>query len=200
MAGQLWDFWGAGPIGVAVGAEHRREYTEAVGRDASAGRRSLQLNSGPTSRRPSMKATNSSAKSRCPLFRDTFLGEYAELSGSYRSFDYTTAGTGDVYGVNLIYRPIQDITFKTSYNTSFRAPDLGENFSPLGQTFANGFVDPCDTASNHLFGTYAADIGSTASPTVRLWPGNRVAPSTSTERPRPTPTTSTPSTAAALRA
>ncbi len=147
VAGQLWDFWGAGPIGVALGYEHRREYTEAVGRDAGAAGRVLFLNGGPDFPGAEYTSDEGFAELSLPLFRDSWLGEYAELSGSYRYFDYSTAGTGDVYGVNLIYRPIQDITFKTSYNTSFRAPDLGENFSPLGETFANGFVDPCATAN-----------------------------------------------------
>ena len=147
VSGQLWDFWGAGAIGVAAGYEHRREYTEAVGRDASTAGRVLFLNGGPDFPGAEYQSDEYFGEVSLPLFRDTFLGEYAELSGSYRSFDYTTAGKGDVYGVNLIYRPIRDITFKTSYNTSFRAPDLGENFSPLGQTFANGFVDPCATAN-----------------------------------------------------
>ena len=147
VAGQLWDFWGAGPIGVALGYEHRREYTEAVGRDAGAAGRVLFLNGGPDFPGAEYKSDEGFAEVSLPLFRDSWLGEYAELSGSYRYFDYTTVGTGDVYGVNLIYRPIADITFKTSYNTSFRAPDLGENFSPLGETFANGFVDPCATAN-----------------------------------------------------
>ena len=75
-----------------------------------------------------------------PLFRDSWMGEYAELSGSYRSFDYTTAGEGDVYGVNLVYRPIQDITFKSSFNTSFRAPNLNDLFAPQS-TFVNQFQD-----------------------------------------------------------
>ena len=147
VAGQLWDFWGAGPIGVALGYEHRREYTEAVGRDASTAGRVLFLNGGPDFPGAEYQSDEGFAEVALPLFRDSWLGEYAELSGSYRYFDYTTAGKGDVYGVNLIYRPIRDIAFKTSFNTSFRAPDLGENFSPLGETFANGFVDPCATGN-----------------------------------------------------
>src|SRR5690606_4042625 len=54
-------------------------------------------------------------------------------------------GNVDVYGVNLVYRPIRDIAFKTSFNSSVRVPDLGENFSPFSQTFLNNIVDPCAT-------------------------------------------------------
>jgi len=146
VSGQLWDFWGAGPIGVAVGGEYRREFTQGVGRSADTNNRVLQLNTGPDFLPAEYESEEFFAEVSVPLFRDTWLGEYAELSGSYRTFDYTTAGSGDVYGVNLVYRPIRDIAFKTSFNTSFRAPNLAENFRPNTQTFVNGFVDPCSTA------------------------------------------------------
>lgn len=148
VSGELWDFWGAGRIGAAIGAEYRRESTEGTGRDGDTGDRFLFLNVSPDQPYVEYESEELFAELSIPLFRDSWLGEYAELSGSYRYFDYTTAGTGDVYGVNLIYRPIQDITFKSSFNTSFRAPNLSENFSPLGQTFANfAFSDPCSTAN-----------------------------------------------------
>ena len=145
VAGELWDFWGAGPIGVALGYEHRREYTEGVGRDATTNGRYLFLNTGPDFEGAEYKSDEVFAEVSVPLLRDSFLGEYAEISGSYRYADYTTVGNVDVYGVNFVYRPIRDITFKTSYNTSVRVPNLAENFSPFSQTFANGFVDPCAT-------------------------------------------------------
>ncbi|WP_298158317.1 TonB-dependent receptor [Brevundimonas sp.] len=145
FGGELWDFWGAGPIGFALGAEYRREYTEGVGRSRSANNRLLQLNTGADFIGVEYESEEVFAELAIPLFRDTWLGEYAELTGSYRAFDYTTAGSGDVYGVNLVYRPVQDITFKSSFNTSFRAPNLTENFRPAAQTFVNAFVDPCDT-------------------------------------------------------
>ncbi|MBJ7446780.1 MAG: TonB-dependent receptor [Brevundimonas sp.] len=146
VSGSLWDFWGAGPIGLALGAEYRREATEATGRDRDiAGRQFLFLNGGPDFPEAEYTSEELFAEVSLPLFRDSWLGEYAELSGSYRFADYSTVGDVDVYGVNLVYRPIPDIAFKTSYNTSVRVPDLAENFSPFGETFLNGFVDPCAT-------------------------------------------------------
>ena len=147
VAGQLWDFWGAGPIGVAIGAEARREYTEAVGRDRDAAGRLLFLNAGADFPGAQYESEEVFGEFSLPLFRDSWLGEYAEFSGSYRTFDYTTIGKGDVYGFNLVYRPLADLTLKTSFNTSLRAPDLSENYQPLSQTFANNFTDPCSTAS-----------------------------------------------------
>jgi outer membrane receptor protein involved in Fe transport len=145
ISGQLWDFWGAGEIGMAIGAEYRKEFTEGVGRSRDTGDRLLFLNTGADFAPAEYESKEWFAELSIPLFRDSWLGEYAELSGSYRSFDYTTAGEGSVYGVNLVYRPIRDIAFKTSFNTSFRAPNLGENFAPASQTFANAFVDACAT-------------------------------------------------------
>jgi outer membrane receptor protein involved in Fe transport len=146
VSGELWDFWGAGPIGVALGAEYRREGTEATGRDRdTAGRQFLFLNSGPDFDFVEYESEEVFAELSVPLFRDTWLGEYAEISGSYRYADYSTVGNVDVYGVNLVYRPIRDIAFKTSFNSSVRVPDLAENFSPYSQTFLNGVVDPCAT-------------------------------------------------------
>ena len=146
VSGELWDFWGAGRIGAAIGVEHRREFTEGTGRDGETGDRFLFLNTGADQPPVEYQSDEAFAELSLPLFRDSFLGEYAELSGSYRYFDYSTVGTGDVYGVNLIYRPIRDITFKSSFNTSFRAPNLSENFAPLSQTFANfSATDPCTT-------------------------------------------------------
>lgn len=146
LSGNLWDLWGAGPIGVAVGAEYRREYAEGLGRTRSTGDRFLFLNTGADFPGSEYETEEAFAELSIPLFRDSFLGEYADLTGSYRYADYTTVGEQEVWGVNFTYRPIRDIAFKTSFNTSIRVPNLAENFSPFSQTFANGFVDPCATA------------------------------------------------------
>jgi len=145
VSGQLWDFWGAGPIGVALGAETRRQYTEGVGRSATTGDRRLFLNAGADFAGAQYETEEFFAEVGLPLLRDSWLGDYAELSATYRYADYTTVGEQEVYGVNLVYRPIQDIAFKTSFNTSIRVPDLNENFSPFSQTFFNAVNDPCAT-------------------------------------------------------
>jgi len=148
VSGQLWDFWGAGPLGLALGYEHRREMYEATGRDRETAGRLLFLNTGADRSPVQYKSDEVFAELSVPLFRDSVLVEYAELSGSYRYFDYTTTGTGDVYGVNFVYRPIQDIAFKTSYNTSLRVPNLSENFSAYSATYSFfGSDDPCTTAN-----------------------------------------------------
>ncbi|QYC13423.1 TonB-dependent receptor [Brevundimonas nasdae] len=158
VSGQFWDFWGAGPIGASLGYEYRREYTEGLGRDRDTAGRLLFLNESPDFPGAHYTSNEVFGELSIPLIKDSFLGEYAELSGSYRYADYSTVGSLDVYGVNLVYRPVRDITFKASYNTSARVPDLDENFSPLGQTFIN-LVDPCATAviNGPFSATYTAE-------------------------------------------
>ncbi len=146
VAAQLWDFWGAGPIGVALGAEYRKESTFGGGRSASLGTTYAQLNSGADFLPAEYDTKEFFGELSIPLFRDTWLGDYAELSGSYRQSDFSNFGKNDVYGVNLVYRPTEEIAFKSSLNTSVRAPSLQESYAPFTQTFLL-FADPCATAN-----------------------------------------------------
>ncbi|WP_292050950.1 MULTISPECIES: TonB-dependent receptor domain-containing protein [unclassified Brevundimonas] len=144
VSGQLWDLWGAGPIGFALGGEYRKESTEGLGRSSSLGTTYAQLNGGADFLPASYEAMEGFAELSLPLLRDSKFGQYAELSGSYRYSDFSNFGGSEVWGVNLVYRPIPDIAFKTSFNTSYRAPTLSETNAPLTQTFLQ-FTDPCAT-------------------------------------------------------
>ncbi len=144
VSATIGDYWGAGPIGVALGAEYRRQETTGTGRTRTTEGRWLLSNIGDDWGDNAKYDTQEVfAEVAIPLFRDSWLGTYAELSGSYRYSDFSTTGGNDVYGVNLVYRPIPELAFKTSFNTSVRTPDLGEQFGPRVQTFAT-IADPCD--------------------------------------------------------
>ncbi|MDP3406205.1 MAG: TonB-dependent receptor [Brevundimonas sp.] len=143
LTGQLWDFWGAGSIGVAIGGEYRKELTEGTGRNRTTAGRWLLSNTGPDFLPAEYDVSEFFGEVSVPLFRDSFLGTYAELSASYRQSDYSTVGKTDVSGFNLVYRPVPELALKTSFNTSVRVPSLGESFAPLVQTFAL-LTDPCD--------------------------------------------------------
>jgi outer membrane receptor protein involved in Fe transport len=140
----LWDLWGAGPIGVAAGVETRKEKTHGIGRNSETAGRLLFLNTGPDFATAGYTVDEYFGEVQLPLFSDSFLGKYAELSAAYRSSDYSTVGEQEVYNVTANYRPFDDLLLRFSYGTSIRVPNLTENFGPATQTFANGFVDPCD--------------------------------------------------------
>jgi outer membrane receptor protein involved in Fe transport len=148
--GDLWDFWGAGPIGVALGYEYRKEITSGVGRDADTAGRFLFLNTGPDFAEASYDTNDYFAELRLPLFRDTFLGS-SEISGAYRMSDYSHVGKQDTYSAQFQWRPTDQLLFRATTATAIRVPNLSETNEPYGQTFANGFSDPCSaTVINNL--------------------------------------------------
>ncbi|WP_082539848.1 MULTISPECIES: TonB-dependent receptor domain-containing protein [unclassified Caulobacter] len=144
VSGELWDFWGAGRIGLALGAEWRREETQAIGRSSSAGDRLLFLNTGPDFAPASYETKEYFGEFRLPLLHDVPLAKNLEIGAAYRHSDYTTIGVTETYNFNAIWRPIQDIMFRATSGKSVRAPTLGETYRPATQTFANNFTDPCD--------------------------------------------------------
>ena len=144
VSGELWDFWGAGRIGVAAGAEWRKETTEAIGRSASTGDRLLFLNTGPDFAKVSYETKEYFGEARLPLLSDVFLAKNLEIGGAVRRSEYTTIGKVDTYNFNLLWRPIQDIMFRATSGKSVRAPTLSETYRPATQTFAT-ITDPCDT-------------------------------------------------------
>jgi outer membrane receptor protein involved in Fe transport len=144
VSGDLWDFWGAGRIGVALGAEWRKEATQSIGRDSSTLGRLLFLNTGPDLPKVSYETKEAFGEIRLPLLKDVFLAKSAEIGAAFRRSDYTTVGRTDTYSFNASWRPIQDILFRATAGKAVRVPNLGENFRPPTQTFANNFIDPCD--------------------------------------------------------
>jgi outer membrane receptor protein involved in Fe transport len=144
VSGELFDFWGAGRIGLALGAEWRKETTQAIGRSAAAGDRFLFLNTGPDFAKVSYETKEYFGELRVPLLTDVFLAKNLEIGGAFRRSEYTTVGKVDTYNFNVLWRPIEDIMFRATSGKSVRAPTLSETYRPATQTFAT-ITDPCDT-------------------------------------------------------
>lgn len=143
-SGNLWDFWGAGAIGVAMGLEYRKEEAVGFGRSESTGDRFLFLNTGANFPASEYDTKEFFAEVRLPLLRNMPGAELLEISGAYRTSDYSTVGKQDTFNVTGVWRPIQDILFRASYGEAIRVPSLSNSFALQTQTFANGLVDPCD--------------------------------------------------------
>ena len=143
VSGNLWDLWGAGPIGLAAGAEYREEKTQGIGRSRDTGDRFLFLNTGADFPEAKYDTSEYFSELRLPLLKDTFLAKSLEVGAAFRSSDYSTIGQTDTYNFNLVWRPIEDLTLRATRGKAIRVPTLSENFRPPTQTFANGFVDPC---------------------------------------------------------
>ena len=140
----LFDF-GAGGVGVAFGAEWRRE-EGAVVPDAN-------LSSGNVAGFNPGKPTGGSytvreffAETRVPILRDNFIHKL-ELNGAVRQSHYSNA-VGNVlsYSFGAELSPVRDLTLRGQYARTVRGPSVNELF--LGNTVSfNGNNDQCGTAA-----------------------------------------------------
>jgi outer membrane receptor protein involved in Fe transport len=139
---QLFELPG-GAIGFSIGAEYRKETLEYELDDLTQAGYAF-YNAIPGFHAPSFGVKEAFAEVNIPLLKDMPLAHALTVKGSGRISDYKGIdGTVKTYGVEGIYSPIKDITFRGAYNRSVRAPNLSELFSAQGQNFAPGFVDPC---------------------------------------------------------
>ncbi|WP_019960963.1 TonB-dependent receptor domain-containing protein [Woodsholea maritima] len=82
------------------------------------------------------------AEIEVPLVANKPLIEELTLNASARFTSESNFGSAWTYGLSGIYRPTNYLTFRGGYGTSFRAPNLREQFL-LGQSGFNSYVDPC---------------------------------------------------------
>ena len=140
--GQLFKLPG-GPVGFAVGAEYRKEesrfipdaiaaqgltFTNALGRDEG-----------------SFDVKEAFGELNVPLLRDVPFFHRLEFGAAARLSDYSTIGNTTTWKVDGTWSPVRDITFNGTYSKAVRAPNIGELFGALSQTFAF-ITDPCDRA------------------------------------------------------
>lgn len=140
----LFDF-GAGGVGVAIGAEYRKEQGSVAPDTFLASGNVAGFNPGqPTS--GGYSVTEGYGEIRIPLLRDSFIHRL-ELNGAARYSKYSNA-PGNVFswsaGVELA--PVPDITLRGNYQKAVRGPSVNELF--LGNTVSfNGNGDRCGTAA-----------------------------------------------------
>ncbi|WP_114951330.1 TonB-dependent receptor domain-containing protein [Sphingosinicella terrae] len=132
-----------GPIGVAIGAEYRRE-TAFFQTDENVANGLTFYNALPLFDPPAFEVKELFGELRFPILANTPFFEELTASVAGRASDYKGA-TGTVYAYNagLEWAPIRDIRFRGNYSRAVRAPNLADLFSDQSQNFAPGFNDPC---------------------------------------------------------
>lgn len=88
------------------------------------------------------------AELRVPLLDDVPGARELQLGLGYRYSDYRRAGPFDSLKADVLYRPVQDLALRGSYQRAVRAPSVDELFYPqqLGQ-FLFQPPDPCSVTS-----------------------------------------------------
>ena len=141
LSGELFDLWGAGPLGVAIGAEYRKESSAAVN-DALT---QAGLNGGNAipNTSGSFDVTEGYIEGRLPILTDKPFFNDLELRGAFRASKYSTIGTVYSWNYGGEYSPTPDIRFRVVFARATRAPNVSELFQGASQTFPTGLADPC---------------------------------------------------------
>ena len=152
LSGSLVDL-PAGPLGLAVGAEYRKEQSEQNW-DALTNLGANLGNALPdTSGQFNVKEAY--AEVNVPILKDQPFANQLDLRAAGRISDYSTIGSVKTWNIGGDWAPIPDIRFRATYAKAVRAPNIGELFTGPSQTFPTGLVDPCQ-------GITLASTGTTA--------------------------------------
>ncbi len=133
---------GAGPVSFAMGYEYRSERTRVTNDDLPRiidAFANAQVGVGGK-----FHVHEGFFEVNLPVLRDKPLAEELTVHGAARFSNYSIAvGSTTTWGVDGTYRPVRDVTFRGTFSRAIRAPNIGELFQPLTQTFAQ-IADPCD--------------------------------------------------------
>lgn len=145
----------AGPLGVAIGGEYRRESSQEnwdaltnVGGNLG---NALPDVSGK------FDVKEAYAEVNVPILKDMAFAKQLNLRAAGRVSDYSTIGHASTWNVGGDYAPIDDVRFRATYAKSVRAPNIGELFSGAAQTFPTGILDPCLGVTLASAGTTVGD-------------------------------------------
>lgn len=83
------------------------------------------------------------AEVHIPVLKDQPFAKDLWIEGSGRVTNETFYGTNWVYAVKGLWKPFDWLTVRGSRGTSFRAPNLREQFFKGATGFVSGFSDPC---------------------------------------------------------
>jgi iron complex outermembrane recepter protein len=141
ISGELFDLWGAGPLGVAAGVEYRKEESaaafDALQQAGLNGGNAIPNTSG------SFDVTEGYVEGRLPILTDKPFFNELVLRGAARVSKYSTVGTTYSWNYGGEYSPIQGIRFRVVQARATRAPNVSELFQGASQTFPTGITDPC---------------------------------------------------------
>ena len=131
----------AGKAAGVVGVEYREDKIESLPDDVARLGQIVGFFSdrGATGSRDLLEAF---AEIEAPILAGQPFAEELTLNASARWTEESAFGSGWTYSISGLYRPLDYLTFRGSFGTSFRAPNLQEQFT-LGQSGFLNLADPC---------------------------------------------------------
>lgn len=140
--GELFDL-GAGPAGIALGAEWRSEKGSYRPDTFLSSGDVIGFNAGsPTSGSYNVKELFGEVV--VPLLADLPFAHNVEFNGAVRYSDYSNAvGSTWAYSAGLMWAPVEDVTFRGQYQRAVRAPTVYQLFQGNAVGYPKA-VDPCN--------------------------------------------------------
>ena len=146
----------AGAVGIAVGAEYRKEESTFKQDPLSATPGALFFNAIGT-RAGEYDSKDIYGEIRIPVLKDLKWTHDLTVEAAGRVSDYSTIGTAKQWRLAGEWAPIRDIRFRANKGTSVRAPNIVELFSPQSVNFTAA-NDPCDKSQ---YGGLSAAVTAT---------------------------------------
>jgi outer membrane receptor protein involved in Fe transport len=139
VSGSLIDL-PAGPLGVAIGAEYRRESIAGTADAISQQNGWFALN-GSAINASHVNVKEVYGEVELPILKQSTLGYALNLNGAIRRTDYSTSGAVTTWKFGGVYQPIQAIRLRATKSRDIRAPNLFELNGPFVKTLI-GATDP----------------------------------------------------------
>ena len=131
----------AGPVGIAVGGEYRKEYS----RSEFDALQQAGLNAGNKIPRTEgdFSVKEIYGEARIPLLKDKPFAKSMSALLAIRGGDYSNVGNTTSWNAGIEWALNSDVKVRATRALSTRAPNINELFSPPSETFPTGLNDPC---------------------------------------------------------
>ncbi len=156
----------AGKLGVAIGAEYRRESSvDDLDELTNTGGNSGNL---IPDTRGKFHVWEVYGETNVPLVSEKPFFHYLGLTGAARYSDYSTVGSVFSWNAGAEWAPVDGLRLRGVYAVANRAPNIGELFSAPAETFPT-VTDPCTGVSATTFN--AATTTAAQATACRALPG-----------------------------
>jgi iron complex outermembrane receptor protein len=149
----------AGTIEGSMGFERRFEYSatfpDNLGQEGYAANQSAPTKGG-------YGVYSIYGELRIPVLKNVPLAESVTFTPSARYDHYSTFGDATTYKLGADWQVIDDLRFRGTYNTGFRAPSTAELYGGRFVSFLPISGDPCDSRAKGFNGNANAGLGSLA--------------------------------------
>ncbi|MEM1379352.1 MAG: TonB-dependent receptor [Pseudomonadota bacterium] len=165
ITGDLFEFPAGGTAGMVLGVEYRKDEIRTDTDAGASGGDFLGFFSDPGSN-GERDFKEAFIEIEAPILRDQRFAEELTINAAARYTEESEFGSEWTYRIQGQYAPVDWIKARVSYGTSFRAPNLGEQFGGRVVGFGNP-NDPCRVPGVAV--PFVDDDNDPSTPDVRLY-------------------------------